>query len=161
MKSQSPVIRQVAWISMIPQMLVMGALVIGWDSIYPSKGFIYGAGTYLIISVFLRNYLAKDHRSGMQKVKLGDFESAIPDFQRSYDFFTKHEWLDRYRYLTLLSSSRMSYKEMALTNIAFCHSQVGDGDQAKAYYERTLELFPGNVIATSALKILASGSKEE
>ncbi len=159
MKSKSPVIRQIAWLSMVPQILVMAVLVLAWDYFYPSKGFLYGAGTYLVVSISLRNFIAKDHRSGMQKVKSGDFENAIQDFQKSCDFFTRYEWLDRYRYLTLLSSSRMSYREMALNNMAFSYGQIGDGTKAIAYYKRVLAEYPGSVMATTALKMLESTSE--
>ena len=44
---------------------------------------------------------------------------AINEFQKSYDFFEKNQWVDKYRYLTLLTASKSSYREMALNNIAF------------------------------------------
>lgn len=161
MASKAPTIRQIAWVSLIPQMILMAGLVLGWEYFYPSKGLLYGAMSYLIISMSTRNLIAKDHRSGMQKVRSGDFENAIADFQNSYSFFSKREWLDKYRFITLLSSSKMSYKEMALNNIAFSYSQIGDGVKAKEYYEQTLKENPDNVVAASGLKMLESASEEK
>ena len=50
----------------------------------------------------------------------------------------------------------MNYKEMALCNIAFCYSQIGNGTKTIEYYKKTLEEFPENPIAESALKMLNS-----
>ncbi|WP_144803871.1 tetratricopeptide repeat protein [Maribacter sp. MAR_2009_72] len=50
----------------------------------------------------------------------------------------------------------MSYREMALANIGYCYSQIGDGKKAKEYYERTLKEFPGSGLAKSALNMMNS-----
>ena len=55
----------------------------------------------------------------------------------------------------------MSYKEMALNNIGFCYSQIGQGKVSKEYYERTLKEFPDSGIAKVALRLLNSMSNEE
>ncbi|MEM9340343.1 MAG: hypothetical protein AAGA66_16530 [Bacteroidota bacterium] len=161
MASSAPTFRKISWFSLVPQILLMAGLILGWDYFYPSSGFLYGACSYLIISIVLRNSIAKHHRSGIQKVRAGDFANAITDFEKSYAFFSKNAWVDTYRYLTLLSSSRMSYKEMALNNIAFSYSQIGEGAKAKEYYQQTLQENPNNALAISALKMLSSTSKEE
>ncbi|HEX3165740.1 MAG TPA: tetratricopeptide repeat protein, partial [Chitinophagaceae bacterium] len=72
------------------------------------------------------------------------------------DYFAKNNWVDKYRYLTLLSSSKMTYKEMGLCNIAFCYSQTGNGQKAKEYYEQALREFPENGLAIAALNMLKS-----
>lgn len=43
---------------------------------------------------------------------------------------------------------------MALNNIAFCYSQLGDGLHAKQYYQQALQLFPENGVAKAALRLL-------
>jgi Tfp pilus assembly protein PilF len=48
----------------------------------------------------------------------------------------------------------MWYREMALNNIAFCYGQIGDGANAKKYYLKTLEEFPGNPLATAGLALM-------
>lgn len=90
----------------------------------------------------------------MKLTKQEKYLDAIPHFEKSYDFFKKHNWLDKYRYLTLLSSSKMAYREMALNNIAFCYGQAGDGIRSKEYYEKTLREFPDNGMAKVGLKML-------
>ena len=47
------------------------------------------------------------------------------------EFFKRYNWIDKYRFVVLLSLSRISYTEMALANIAFCHGQLGEGGKSK------------------------------
>jgi hypothetical protein len=120
MASNVPTVKQVAWISMIPQLTVMGLLIYVYYIFQFQEPFLYGSLTYVGLSLFLRNFVAKDHRDGMRLVKQQNFMDAIYKFEKSVGFFTKNNWLDKYRFLTLLSSSKMTYKEMGLCNIAFC-----------------------------------------
>ena len=161
MSSKTPTVKQVAWISIIPQLIVMGLLIFIWYQFNQKDFIIYGAGSYLILSYILRSSIPKDHRVGMKKVKTENFESAIPDFEKSYEFFKKHGWIDKYRFLVLLSSSRITYKEMALNNIAFCYGQIGQGDKSREYYERTLKEYPDSGMAKAGLRLLNSTSKNE
>ncbi len=156
MASNIPTVRQAAWISIIPQLLIMGLLVYTFYVLGLKEPILYSALTYLILSFGLRNIIACSHRSGMRLVKQQKFEEAISYFEDSVDFFTKYHWLDKYRYLTLLSSSKMSYKEMGLCNIAFCHSQTGNGQKSKEYYEKTLKEFPENGLARAGLNMINS-----
>lgn len=161
MASETPTIRQTAWISAIPQFLFMGLLLMVFHQISSENAVLYGAVTYLSISYILRNFIPKSHRKGLSLYKENRFLEGIDSFQKSYDFFCQHNYLDKYRYLLLLSSSKMGYKEMALNNIAFGYSQIGDGKKAKEYYERLLVEFPKNEIAKAALKMIDSFEKPQ
>lgn len=156
MASNVPTVKQIAWISLIPQLLFMGLIIYGYHFLELGDPFFYGALTYLILSFGLRNLVAKDHRQGIKLVKQQQFEMAIPHFENSVTFFTKNNWIDKYRFLTLLSSSKMTYKEMGLCNIAFCYSQTNNGQKAIEYYEQTLKEFPENGLAIAGLKMLNS-----
>ncbi|UZR97922.1 tetratricopeptide repeat protein [Chondrinema litorale] len=161
MASKAPIVKLPAWLSIIPQILFISLLFFLGRLIDEEQGTIYGLVVYFIIFFFLRNLIPKDHRKGMKQVKKGNFAEAIPHFENSYDFFTRNEWIDKYRVITMLSSGKMSYREMALNNIAYCYSQIGNGQQAKAYYERTLQEFPGSVLAESGLRMLESVEEKE
>ncbi|MFN7045372.1 MAG: tetratricopeptide repeat protein [Flavobacterium sp.] len=161
MASETPTIRQTAWVSVIPQFLFMGLLLLVFHQISSENAVLYGAVTYLSISYILRNFIPKSHRKGLSLYNENRFLEGIDSFQKSYDFFCQHNYLDKYRYLLLLSSSKMGYKEMALNNIAFGYSQIGDGKKAKEYYERLLVEFPKNGIAKVALKMIDSFEKSE
>lgn len=156
MSSKIPTVKQVNWMSIIPHLIIMGIIIFLWYLINPEKAFLFGALTYLLISLTLRNLIPKEHRKGIKKTKAEKFEEAILDFEKSYTFFKKHEWIDKYRFITLFSSSKMSYQEMALANIGFCYSQIGNGRKSKEFYERTLLEFPDSGLAKSALKMLNS-----
>ena len=160
MSSEIPVIKQTAWISIFPHLLVMGLIIFIWYQFTKSHFVIYGSITYLALSQLLRRIIAKEHKKGIAKVKREHFEEAISDFKNSYEFFNTYEWIDKYRYFILLSSTKMSYKEMALNNIAFCYGQIGNGELAKEYYEKTLDEFPESGIAKAALKLINSVSKK-
>ena len=161
MASETPTIRQTAWVSVIPQFLFMGLLLLVFHQISSENAVLYGAVTYLSISYILRNFIPKSHRKGLSLYNENRFLEGIDSFQKSYDFFCQHNYFDKYRYLLLLSSSKMGYKEMALNNIAFGYSQIGDGKKAKEYYERLLVEFPKNGIAKVALKMIDSFEKSE
>ncbi len=156
MASNPPIIKEVAWISLIPQIAFIFILI----SIYNHFGYkdagLYGALTYLFLSMGLRYFIPKNHRLGIKLTKNNQFKEAIFEYEKSYEFFSKKEWMDKYRFITLLSSSKMNYREMALCNIAFCYSQIGNGAKAIEFYEKTLKEFPKNELAQSALKMLNS-----
>ena len=156
MASNVPTVRQIAWVSLIPQSIFIGIIIFVCHLLEFDDPFLSGALTYLIISFGLRNLVAKDHKQGMKLVKQQQFENAIPLFEKSVAFFNKNKWVDKYRFLTLLSSSKMTYKEMGLCNIAFCYSQISNGQKAKEYYEQTLKEFPENGLAIAALKMINS-----
>lgn len=161
MSSKVPTYRQIAWTSLFPHLLVMGIIIFIWYQFNKSEFIIYGTINYLILSQLLRRTIAKEHIKGMAKVKLEDFENAIPHFEKSYDFFKTNDWVDRYRFLTLLSSGKMSYKELALNNIAFSYGQMGNGKLSKEYYQRTLKEFPESGMAKAGLRLLNSMSNEK
>ncbi len=156
MPSPTPIIRQTAWISLVPQLIFMGLLIYGFHLLRFSmpRAFIYGALAYLSLSSSLRRWLKKHHREGMRLVKEQDFENAILSFEKSVAFFTRHAWIDTYRFLTMLDSSKISYKEMGLTNIAFCYYRMGDTEMAKSYYEGLLSEFPESKLASASLTML-------
>ena len=156
MASTVPTIRQLSWLSVIPQLIVIGLLIFLYHLANFDQPFIFGALTYSLLALGLRNLIAKNHRQGMRLVKQQKFVDALPYFEKSVDYFAKNNCVDKYRYLTLLSSSKMTYKEMGLCNIAFCYSQTGNGQKAKEYYEQALREFPENGLAIAALNMLKS-----
>ena len=160
MTQRIPTVRQVSWLAAIPQLLVlMLAMGIGWFAVQSEFGLWMGCGAYLLCAVSLRRVVARDHCLGVALSKAQRFTDAIPALERSYDFFSRHVWIDRYRAFTLLSASAISYREMALLNIAFACSQSGQGQLARQYYQRTLEEFPDSIMATAALRMITSAEQ--
>ncbi len=152
--ANQPVIREIAWISMIPQLFFMLLLFLFYKLIGCENFLLWGAITYLLISFSLRRFIPNYHRKGIKLSAKGNFVEAIQQYENSVEFFTKYSWIDKYRYITLLSSSKMGYREMGLCNIAFCYGQLGDIEQTKKYYQIVVDEFPENGIAPSALRML-------
>jgi len=154
MGNKIPTVKQVAWISIFPHLLVMGCLFLIWYPFSEKNLVIFGALTYIALSQLLRRFVPDEHRKGLSLVQSENFEEAIPHFQKSYSFFKKNEWIDLYRYATLLSSSKTSYREMALINIAFCYGQLDKGKQSEECYKQALKEFPESTMAKVGLRHL-------
>ena len=161
MASGTPVIRQINWLAIALHLCIFVAMVYLFQGLNVGAPSLMAIATYLVLAYFLRFFLAKYHRYGMMFIKQHAYENAIPYFEKSYEYFQKNAWLDKFRAFFLLSSSRISYKEMALVNLAYCYSQLGEGAQAKAYYERALKEFPDSGIAKAGLNMINSANKTD
>ncbi len=156
----APVVRRISWPAVLPQLAALGgAVALGTQLVGPPNGVTFGAAAYLIYSFGSRMVIARDHRRGMRLFHGQQYGEAIAAFTASYDFFTRHSWVDKLRSVTLMSPSAMSYREMALCNIAFCHAQLGDGAKARITYQKALAEFPGSGLAEAALRLIDAVSK--
>lgn len=152
-----PTVRPISWAATIPQFLSLAAAAtVGWFVTHSLSGVYWGGAVYLICSLGSRRLIPRDHRRGIRLSQAHQYEDAIRAYKDSYEFFTRHAWIDRYRSLTMMSPSAISYREMALINIAFAYSQIGNGDKAKEYYRRAQEEFPDSGMANAALKMIES-----
>ena len=159
MASAQPMIKQIAWLSVIPQLAVFAVIMTTLWLFDVQAPILVGATVYLIISISLRILIPKNHRRGIILFKKKKFAEAVEEFNKSYAFFQRHRWLDDFRYLAMLSSSRMSYREMALLNMAFCYGQLGEGRKSKEFYEQTLEEFPESEVAQASLRMFSAMEK--
>ncbi|MGH7137545.1 MAG: tetratricopeptide repeat protein, partial [Pirellulales bacterium] len=125
------------------------------------RGVTVGAAVYLAYSIRSRIVIPRYHRRGIALVKQQQFADAIPLFRQSLEFFDRHAWIDRFRCVVLMSPSAVTYREMALANIGFCYSQIGDGDNARHYYAECLRRFPESGLARAALRMIGSGKSEK
>lgn len=150
--------RQRAWQSMFPQFFILGLLIIVFILFVKPLwlAICLGVIVYWAIHYILEFCIPHNHRKGILLCKKGNYEQAIDEFKKSYNFFCKYNWIDKYRYLTLQSSSRSSYTEMALINIAYCYIQSNNIKLAKEYYQKVLELFPDSEMAKGALNMLSA-----
>ncbi len=161
MASGKPIVRQIAILPLIIQILYIIIFIFLMNLLFPQGRYNieFALLLYILVCLVLRYTLTYSHRKGVRCYKKGVYNLAIPEFLKSYDFFTRHNWLDKYRHLFLMSGSRISYKEMALLNAAFCYSQIGEGDKAKEFYEKALAEYPTSQMAQSALNLINSVSK--
>ncbi|MCE9525927.1 MAG: tetratricopeptide repeat protein [Planctomycetales bacterium] len=150
-------IRQISWMAVIPQVIALALAITVGEYLTPAKpmnGMMWGAAAYLLYSFGSRRLIPRNHRTGVSLSRQQRFAEAIPHFQRSLEFFDRYDWMDRYRSIVLMSPSAVSYREMALANIAFFYSQIGEGEQARSYYEKCLERFPESGLALTALRMM-------
>jgi tetratricopeptide (TPR) repeat protein len=154
MGSSLPLASQTNRWSLIPQVVVMGLLIGVFHLLGTPNKFMCGLLSYLALSNGLRMIIPKAHRHGIALVKENRFAEALPHFINSHQFFTRHKWVDDYRFLTLLSSSNLSYREMALCNAAFCYAQVGNRQKALEFYEQALREYPNSSLAQAGINML-------
>lgn len=109
---------------------------------------------FLALPLGLPLLAARSHRRGVRKIRRDRFAEAIPDFQRAYDFFCRHPWLDRYRAALLFNASAIGYREAALLCIAHCHARTGNVPEYRATLARTLAEYPDSQIAKNSLQML-------
>lgn len=150
-----PEVRQISWQSIISQFILLLIFVgiSGYVGQFTLLAMSAGVLLYAIYYAAIKHIFEKDISYGIRLVNLGEFKSAIVYFQTAYDFFSRHDWLDRFRFI-FLHTSTMSYREMSLIDIAVCYSQMGDGPKSKHYYQRTIAEFPESMMATVALKAI-------
>lgn len=154
---KTSVIAHVAWISLIPHFFVLIALCF-FMAVFFRNPVLPGALAYLVLSFAIRRSVPRGQHKGIIYLNEGKHMEAISCFEESYRFFQRYSWLDRFRYWVLLNSSAVSYREMALNNIAFTYGQMGNGEKAKEYYEKTLLEFPDSTLARAGLNLLNAGA---
>src|SRR5215212_5466579 len=116
MPSTTPIVKQIAWLNFIPQVIIIGLFCWLFYLLNVKNPFVPAVLMWFALASALQNLVPRHHRRGMAFVKQGDYEPAIEHFKNSYDYFTRNKWLDKYRSIILLSISRISYREMALLN---------------------------------------------
>lgn len=135
-------LKDINWLSVLTQVIAIALFSLLWHKLDTNHPLLNGALSYYALSMVLRTLIPRNHRNGITNIKNERYDEAIANFEKSYSFFTKFSWLDKYRLLILLSSSKMSYKQMALNNIAFCYSIKGDRLKSIEYYHRITTEFP-------------------
>lgn len=156
-----PLINYISWKSVLPPLLVATVLILLAKFLFPvrdlAEAFIIGGGVFVAYTFGARHFIASANRKGLKAVARKDYDAAIEHFNRSYAFFSEHEWLDRFRSITLMSSSLWSYREMALMNILTANVRKKDFAAASEACRRVLEEFPENQIVRSTYEMLTHG----
>jgi len=154
MTQQLPVARSMNYFSFALQILFLIALYLGFEKSGSDEASLWAGMVYLVLAYSLRYFVPIDHRKGVRELKQGKYEEALVSFQKSFDFFTKHPWIDRFRVFTTFSVSKLCYRETAMVNKAFALICLDRKEEAKALYEACLQDYPENSIALYALKIV-------
>ncbi len=151
--------RQYSFWLVIPQLTVLVILVLGFSFLGYLDALLLGAAVYYLLFLGLRRFVSSDHRRAMKLFSAGNYLEAIPQFEKSYAFFNEHKWVDNFRTITLFSTSLISYREIALANIAYSYAKENRTAKAREVYERMLTEFPNSIIAEQSLKVLNAKGK--
>ena len=144
--------------------ILIGAVLIGfWWLILGSarQALVAGAWTYLILAWSTRLIFQKHHRRGMQHLRNQNYLDAVAAFQKSYDFFTKYPAIDKYRFLTMFTSSAFPYRQMALNNMGLCYLYLGQEEKALETFEELAELNPEYTNLKEAIEMIRQHLREK
>ena len=136
--SKMPITLNMSWfrfgaiISLLLAFIVVGAIA------GKGIGIIIAGLTFNFILISLRLVFGRYHSRGLRYYKRQQFEKAIAEFKKSLDFFRAHEWIDRYRIVTMLSPAELAFRENAMISIGSYYAQLGDIETSREFYERCL-----------------------
>ena len=132
------------WSFLIPQLAIILLTALLFREFNVPRFWLLSLAIYLLLSSYLKVVIPKFHRKGLFYLRKGEVEGAIFAFEKSYAFFSQYDWIDRYRAFTLFSLSAFTYKEMALMNIIYCHTQLKNTKKAKEIQNRLAKEYPNN-----------------
>ena len=138
--------------------VVLASLVMA-GSLYllPSRGVQIGTSILLLYVLLARLIFTGEHQLALWHLAHHEYELAIPRFEASFEYFTRHTWLDRLRYMVMLSPAGYRYREMAMLGLGYCHAQLGRVE-AQRWYEGALREYPDNSLAKAALVLMRAGA---
>ncbi|VAV96106.1 hypothetical protein MNBD_ALPHA08-677 [hydrothermal vent metagenome] len=150
-------------LALIVSIVVFLGIVMG-KAFLPEPGLLWGlaAAVFLIgfYMAFVHLFVLADFNKGLRLLLAEkNLEEATSLFERFLLLLGRRRWIDRWRFLVLLSPAAITYREMSLVNIAYCYAHLGEREKSKAQYEQTLEQFPDSAIASSALKMIKTFSQ--
>jgi len=122
-----------------------GLILIGiWCCILPTfrQAVIAGFATYLLLVWLLRLIFLKDHNAGMKLMRKKQYAAAAEAFACSESYFKKHPNVDKFRFITVFSSSAIPYRQMALYNRSLCYREIGENLEALKALRTLAELNP-------------------
>lgn len=149
---------RISWLYLYMIGATLVGLVLLLANLFPGRPLVYDLILALAIYVLgthaLRLLLLGPHRKGMKLARRGQRKEAIAAFEQSYRFMARRPWIDTLRWLLLMSPSSISYREIALYNIASCHLKSGSRANARQYFEKVKTEFPHGLLAPMAARQL-------
>jgi tetratricopeptide (TPR) repeat protein len=158
MPQPMPVVRQLYRPALVPQFIAIASIAAVVRLCFPWLPLlailIAAPLIYLVFCRIMRAFLVREHGRGMRAYRAKRFQDAIAHFQASHQYFSEHRRLDSWRSLIFGVASYNPYRVIALGNMAYCYSQLGDGAKAIELYEQVLREAPNHAVAESSLKML-------
>jgi tetratricopeptide (TPR) repeat protein len=160
MTSKVPFIKQeINWLAIVPRLFLISILCFVFYHFLGATDkhnfFIFAFIVYLLIAFALRKlFLPLVLHQGIQLIKEEKFEQAIPFIQKTVDYYTKNSWIDKFRFLLLISSSKSTIRESSICNLAYCYLQIGETKKSREIYQGVLTQYPKNKNAKSMLNTI-------
>ena len=154
MKQEIPVAKSINYIALVLQSIFLILLYFIFVESGSDEPLLWSAMIYLVLAYGLRYFVPVDHRKGIRELKEGHYEAALNSFTKSFEFFSKHKWVDTFRAFTVFTTSKQSYREMAIVYKAFTLVCLERKEEAKEYYEDCLKEYPDNSMAYEVLKMM-------
>jgi len=151
-----PSVKKIAWPVVVLHLLFQVVLIFSfWSLCFPGNlilAAICGAGAYLGYSRLSKIIVLRRLRQAMRFFRAGMYREAVEQSQSMYEFLNRHSWIDRYRYVLLLSETAIPYRTIALCNIAYGYWMLNDNPKSLEYYRKTVESYPSFEAFKEALK---------
>ena len=142
-------------IALLPRLIFIALLCRLFYRVDERIFFVYAFFIYLLVAYSLKFLLIPGSTfTGVRLMREDRYEEAIPYIDEDVAYFTKRSWIDRYRFLLMISSSPRTYRELCLCNKAWCLLQTGKVKESKALYESVLSEYPGNIVAQTQLNTI-------
>lgn len=143
------------WLALIPKISVIGILCLCFYPLDKQNFFVIAFAVYLVLTFLARKFFFQNAlHEGIKLIREAKFGEAIPFIEKTIGYYTKHSWIDKYRFLLLISSAKRTIRESSICNLAYCHLQVGDIKKAKEIYHDILIQYPENINAESMLRTI-------
>ena len=162
MSQKMPVVSSFDWRQLVPQLIAIAALVFVTRILFPHLSWFFaifwGAVAYMSLCRIARTVLLREHLAGISDYRARRFAEAIAHFEASRAFFLRHRYVDSFRSVIFGVASPNPFRSVDLCNMAFCVSQLGEGQRAISLYEQVLAECPDYTLARASLDMLRSAS---
>lgn len=147
--------QETKWIALVPRLVLLAILCF---LLYPYDNqifFVYAFFLYLAITYSIKySMIPGSTFTGVKFLKKGQFEEALPFIEKDIEYYSSKPWIDKYRFLLMISSSALSFREMSLCNRAWCLLQTGRVKETIDQYESVIRHYPQNVVTRAQLKTI-------
>lgn len=106
------------------------------------RGILIGVILFAVVAFLLRIILQYNHINGMRLIDDKCYPEAAEFFRKSYEFFNKHYWIDKFRFITMFSSNYLPFRDMDLNNYGVCLTCMEEHEKALEVYHRLRALNP-------------------
>lgn len=120
----------------------------------PAHSFICSLLVCMLLLLFTRFFSLFYINKGTKFLYKNEHRLALKEFEKSYTFFSKHDYLDKYRHIFLFLMTKFSILEISLSQMIVCHIQLGEVEMAKEVYKVLYEKFPKSYLTDVSSKNL-------